>query len=121
MSNRPDARGPLSPGLPHPGLRRQTLDQRFPEASSSGEGRDLHQNLMGKRCDQEREHLLILGNPDGVLRVGADGDRLLAGDLRLRLDLSGVLLDRAIQETHHAGRPDVRQHLGPPDEKILPV
>ena len=103
------------------GLRGETLEKSAPSCGGRQAVVDLQKDFSRKGCDKKREHLLVLGNPDGVLRVGADGDLLLAGDLRLRLDLSGVLLDRAIQETHHAGRPDVRQHLSPPDKEVLPV
>lgn len=74
-----------------------------------------------ERSNQDREHLLILRYPDGVLRVGRGDDLLLpVSDLLLR-DEEGVrLLDRAVEVAHHPCRFDMRQDLRLPYQKVFP-
>ena len=101
------------------GLRGETLDQSLPDTRGRGVIGHLHQNFTRHGRKQKREHLLILGDPDRMLRIGRLDDLLLAVGLLLGDDDSSRLLDRAIKVACHRRGPDVRKDLNLPYQEVV--
>lgn len=76
---------------------------------------------MGEGRKQERKHLLVLRYPNSMFRVWRGGKLLLPGDIFLQDELGGRSVEGTIKVAHHAGSPDMREHLRPPDKEVLPV